>query len=382
MRLDSRSILAIIATLLLAATVSTQPAQAQTFKVLHTFHGGSRDGLGPYGAVILDQAGNLYGTTSGGGTGVGQPCGNISRCGTVFKMNKSGKLTWLYSFHFGNGAGPMVGLLRDTAGDLYGTTTYGGKTTGACGNLGCGVVFKLNKTGSRETVLHRFKGQADGENPESVLTEDTAGYIYGTTIFGGIAYGVVFRVDPAGKETVLYTFEGGTDGGSADSGLIWGTGTRLYGGAGFGAHDHGIVFAMDTAGRETVLYNFSGTDGDGPSSVLIADAAGNLYGTTQGGGNSECGGTGCGVVFKLSPQSYEGWTESVLTSFARFPAAPTARTLSWGRWLATQRETCTAPRTSEAVMTMGRFSSWILPARKLCCIVSQVGLTERTLGAV
>jgi uncharacterized repeat protein (TIGR03803 family) len=303
---------AMVALWLMVAAAGTQPAQAQTFKVLHTFHG--KDGAFPIGQLVLDKAGNIYGTTGSGGNVVCQQ--DYQGCGTVFKLDKNGARVWVHSFNFNNGSGPMAGVLRDTAGNLYGTTTFGGKTTKACGSGGCGVVFKLDRTGRRETVLHFFKGFTDGNNPEALLTQDPAGNIYGTTIWGGSEdNGVAFKIDSAGKEGVLYTFQGGSDGGSDYPGVISGPGGLLYGVAGWGAFGDGVVFDLDTAGNETVLHSFSGADGLGPSSVLIADASGNLYGTTSGGGNRGCGGTGCGVVFELSPQSGGYWTESVLYVF-------------------------------------------------------------------
>jgi uncharacterized repeat protein (TIGR03803 family) len=311
----TQAVFTIFLTFLLVSAVAIQPAQAKTkFKVLHTFHG--KDGAFPGGQLVRDVAGNIYGTTGSGGNPTCQQ--DQQGCGTVFKLSKNGKQVWIHSFDGKNGWGPAAGVLRDTAGNLYGTTIYGGKVitkNNLCG-LGCGTVFKLDKTGKKESVLHRFKGYADGYNPEALLTRDPTGNIYGTTISGGFeSNGVVFKVDQAGAESVLYTFKGGADGGSDYPGLIWGPGSLLYGVAGWGAFGDGVVFDLDTAGNETVLHSFSGGDGGGPSSILIADAAGNLYGTTQGGGNRECGGTGCGVVFELSPNSDGSWTETVLYVF-------------------------------------------------------------------
>jgi uncharacterized repeat protein (TIGR03803 family) len=305
-----------LALLLVSAIVPTQ-AQARKFRVLHTFKG--RDGGGPMGVLIRDTAGNIYGT-AGGGTG---KCSKFG-CGTAFKLNKAGKQVWLHSFGGGNGRQPMAGLLHDAAGNLYGTTVFGGKMTQACGGaqgFGCGVVFKLDKAG-KETVLYKLRGMPDAWNPEALLVQDTAGNLYGATYEGGPDnWGTVFKVDATGKETILHSFAGpptgGGDGATPGPGVSRDVAGNIYGvtGAG-GAFGAGTVFELDTTGKETQLYSFTGgADGGGPGSVLLFDSQGNLYGTTGNGGNSECGGTGCGVVFELSPQSDGSWTESVLYTF-------------------------------------------------------------------
>jgi uncharacterized repeat protein (TIGR03803 family) len=300
-----KTIFVIFITLWLASAIV--PTQAQKFKVLHTFHG--KDGAIPWTQLTRDAVGNFYGTTSEGGEGV---CSNYG-CGTAFKLDKNGKQVWLHSFNGKNGRQPMAGLLRDAAGNLYGTTVEGGDMT--CFSQGCGTVFKLDTTGT-ETVLHKFSGSPDGEMPEALLVKDAAGDLYGTTYLGGASggYGTVFKLEKAGKETILHSFagppDGGGDGAYSYAGVIRDSAGNLYGvtGAG-GVYCCGTAYEVDTAGEETLLYSFSGADGGGPSSVLVADAAGNLYGTTEGGGN------GCGVVFELSPQSGGGWAESVLYVF-------------------------------------------------------------------
>ena len=310
----ARAVFAISVTLLLAS-VATQPAQAQTFKVLHTFHGAPSDGEAPLGVLIRDTAGNLYGTTTEGGTG---KCGTTG-CGTAFKLNKAGKLVWLHSFNGKNGEYPFAGLYRDLAGNLYGTTVEGGDTT--CFSLGCGTVFKLNGAG-REALLYSFTGSPDGEMPEALLVGDAGGNLYGTTYSGGTSeYGTVFELSASGTETILHSFagppDGGGDGADAYAGVIRDASGNLY-----GVTDSWRclllrdVYEIDAAGTETLLYSFTGfPDGDGPLSVLLMDPEGNLYGTTKVGGNGECGGSGCGVVFELSPQPDGSWTESVLYVF-------------------------------------------------------------------
>jgi uncharacterized repeat protein (TIGR03803 family) len=303
--------------LLLASAMVPTLAQARNFKVLHTFHG--RDGGSPTGVLVRDAAGNIYGTTIGGGTG---KCSKFG-CGTAFKLNKAGKQVWLHSFEGGNGWNPVAGLVRDASGNLYGATTFGGKITKVCGGTqvgGCGIVFKLDKTG-KETVLYKFKGTPDGFFPDALLVRDAAGNLYGTTPLGGSGgLGAVFKIDETGKETVLYSFTGGSDGCDPSHGVILDSAGNLYGvtmdgGAGFCNSGSGVVFKVDTGGKETVLHTFGGSDGANPDSVLLFDSQGDLYGTTANGGNGQCGGTGCGVVFELSPQSGGGWSEAVLYAF-------------------------------------------------------------------
>ena len=288
-----------------------KPTQAQTFKVLHTFRGG--DGAAPVSQLVRDKAGNLYGTTIIGGKGKCE-----LGCGTAFKLNKSGKMIWVHGFNGTNGEEPLAGLLRDAAGSLYGATVDGGDLN-CIPPYGCGTVFKLDKTG-KETVLHRFTGQPDGNGPEPLLVEDSVGNLYGTTyIGGGNGYGTVFKLDTAGKETILYNFTGGSDGCFPYPGVILDSAGNLYGvtlmgGAGFGNSGYGVVFKVNTSGNETVLHTFEGEDGANPDSVLLFDSAGNLYGTTQNGGSSVVCDGGCGTAFELSPQD-GSWSETVLYNF-------------------------------------------------------------------
>jgi uncharacterized repeat protein (TIGR03803 family) len=360
-RLRAVSVALALAIVLLPALVATRSAQGQTFTVLYSFTGGA-DGAETYAGLILDAAGNLYGATYWGGAS-----GGFNGYGTVFKLAKTGKETALYTFTGGSdGAHPAYEyLVRDAAGNLYGTTAYGGAYTGdngygtvlkvdktnketvlytftggsdganpyaglvrdAAGNLygttlnggasGLGTVFKLNKAG-KETVLHSFTGGGgDGSYPYAGLVRDAKGNLYGTAYEGGssgcyLGYGcgVVFKVDATGKETVLYAFTGtGGDGGFPDAGLVRDTQGNLYGTtAGQGASGYGTVFKLDKKGKETVLYSFTGTGGDGayPYSDLVRDAMGNLYGTTSQGG-----GSGAGTVFKLDKTG----NETVLYSF-------------------------------------------------------------------
>jgi uncharacterized repeat protein (TIGR03803 family) len=270
---------------------------------LYTFSGGS-DGGFLHSGLVRDAAGNLYGAAISGGD---TSCAAFG-CGVVFKVDQNGNESVLHSFKGPDGMEPFGNLVQDTAGNLYGITPIGGASGGCSANGGCGVVFKVDPTG-KFTVLHSFTG-TDGESPEAGLTLDAAGNLYGTTSAGGaFGFGVVFKLDLAGQETALYSFTGGTDGGAPfgvmvrdSEGNLFGTtnsGGDLTTGFGFGV---GVVFKLDASGRETVLHSFTGgADGANPVAGLVQDKRGHLYGVTFGGGapGGPCGGSGCGVVFKL-----------------------------------------------------------------------------------
>ncbi|MGB6386424.1 MAG: choice-of-anchor tandem repeat GloVer-containing protein [Terriglobales bacterium] len=271
----------------------------KNFSVLYNFNSEfPGDSYGPSGPLLLDSAGNLYGAW-GGGSGKCQ-AGPDNTCGVVFKLDPSGSETVLHAFSRPKyGEYPEEGLVMDAAGNLYGTTTGGG-------HGGAGTVFKLDPAGD-ETVLHTFTGKPDGSEPWAGLIKDSAGNLYGTTIFGGQGNcqerpcGVVFKVDTNGNETVLYRFTGGADGGLPAAGLVMDSAGNLYGTT---TYIFGNVFKLDPAGDLTVLHTFTGgTDGNNPVGAgLTLDSAGNLYGTTITGGNlADCDGDGCGVVFKITP---------------------------------------------------------------------------------
>jgi uncharacterized repeat protein (TIGR03803 family) len=269
-------------------------------KVLHSFSQTDGDGAFPwYGTLARDPSGNLYGTTLTGGID-GELC-----CGTVFKVTASGDETVLYRFSGINGDGfPQAGVVRDSSGNLYGTTQNGGPDN-------AGTVFKVDPTG-KKIVLHSFTGSTDGAYPMAGVVLDAKDNVYGTTISSGSApyAGTVFKVDPTGKETVLYTFTGSTDGGTPESGLIRDSRGNLYGTTYAGGTDGaGTVFKVDTSGQETVLYNFTGgIDGAFPTEAsLVRDSAGNLYGTAPQGGTADFG-----VVFKIDTTG----KETVLHSFS------------------------------------------------------------------
>jgi uncharacterized repeat protein (TIGR03803 family) len=213
----------------------------------------------------------------------------------VFRVDKSGKETVLYTFNpsNGDGASSYGGLARDAAGNLYGTTYSGGSTSFG------GTVFKLDTKGV-ETVLYNFGVQnGDGLFPTGGLIRDSAGNLYGTAQSGGASgFGAVFKVDKNGKETVLYSFASGTDGSTPFiDGLLRDAKGNLYGMTSEGgAFSFGTIYKLDSAGKETVLHSFTGKGGKIPYGSLILDKQGNLYGAT-----SEGGAHGGGVVFKLTP---------------------------------------------------------------------------------
>ena len=332
-------IAALLIMLLSTLTLAATNASAQFATPLYSFTGST--GNQPSAGLIEDASGNFYGTAWEGGDNL-TLCGGVG-CGVVFELvNSSGSYTEkvLYSFTGGtDGAEPLAGLILDKAGNLYGTTQIGGTTC----SVGCGVVFKLAPpvapdTTWTETVLYSFTGSDDGVAPVAGLIMDASGNLYGTTSEGGVSpnhYGTVFElVNSSGSytEKVLYSFTGGNDGVAPNAGLIMDASGNLYGTTSYGggstacAVGCGTVFELTppvapaTTWSETQLYAFTGSsDGAQPQGGVVMDASGNLYGTTAvGGDTSLCGGaqgpgsTGCGVVFKVTPSSK---TETALYAF-------------------------------------------------------------------
>jgi uncharacterized repeat protein (TIGR03803 family) len=289
--------------LLLSTTITPCLAQNWHETVLNSFN--IIDGSEPISGVIRDKAGNLYGSTVLGGA---NSCDGTTQCiGTVFKLDASGQETVLHKFTGSGGAFPESGVTLDSAGNLYGTTLNDSADGGA--GLGGGIVYKIDASG-QATVLYKFCALslcADGSNPLAALTLDSAGNLYGTTETGGAnGHGVVYKLDPAGHETVLHSFTGGSDGADPAAGVMFHKG-NLYGTTFGGGQpgNCGVVYKLNSAGNETVLYTFTcGVDGYGPASSLVFDSAGNLYGTTSYGGDGSCfihrGPSGCGVVYKLA----------------------------------------------------------------------------------
>ncbi len=281
-----------------AVLIVAPAASAQTFHVVHNFTGG-HDGGDPLNGFVVDPAGNLYGAASTGGA---------SNNGVVFKINSKGGETVLHGFKGGkDGSGPQGFLIRDSAGNLYGTTFAGG-------TYGLGTVFKI--VGTKETVLYSFGGQSDGANPESGLAMDAAGNLYGTTSAGGTkGYGIVFVLAPVGAtwtESVLYSFGTGTDGQVPVGGVSLDAAGNLYGTASAGgSYGYGTVFELVKASgwKENILHNFqNANDGAVPYAGLIADQSGNFYGAaTEGGAN------GGGTIYELTP-SNGSWNFSVVYS--------------------------------------------------------------------
>jgi uncharacterized repeat protein (TIGR03803 family) len=345
-------IIAVAAALSLVILGGAASAASPSRKDVWNFTGGS-DGHEPQGNVLATKDGSLYGVTSAGGT---------SDNGVVFRNKPYGSTdrgeSTVWNFTGGNdGSTPMAGVIEDSSGALYGTASRDGAGR-------AGTVYRLSppaagQTAWTETTLWAFSGGADGGQPVSALVADQSGsgVLYGTTSFGGTSnLGTVFELSPpaAGQtswtETVLWSFTGDDKGASPAAGLVQAAdgslfGTTLKGGAGVGTvfkltpHNGGTSWGMGT------IWTFSGgADGATPAASLVADGAGNLYGTTQFGGANYCpqanwpfygepntdsdyaanaayvtnGGNGCGVVFELSPPAQPGaaWVQTVLFTFA------------------------------------------------------------------
>jgi uncharacterized repeat protein (TIGR03803 family) len=353
-----------------------------TETILYAFQGAaSKDGADPTGGVTFDSEGNLYGTTTYGGS-TKSPC-PTNGCGTIFKLNHDAR-GWteniLYEFHDGSdGEYPSTDLVIDTAGNLYGTIpaainvgnlfelspasgtwnltvlhVFAGVqndgyepnavTIDAAGNLfgttylgganSFGVVFEMTpgSGGWQYSVLYTFANTGDGGNPLTGVTVDGSGNIYGTTWYGatGSKNGAVFELSQSAgggwTESVLYSFAGGTDG-SFPGGSPLFVGGNLYGNTKYGGPANaGTIYELAPASgggwSESVAYSFPATDGSYPFGDLVADSSGNLYGTTSGGGFNECFAYGdptedvnCGAVFELTPAANGAWKETILHEF-------------------------------------------------------------------
>lgn len=367
----SRSAYTTLFTTAVVGLVTAAAWAAGTTKVVYSF-AGDNDGEYTDTELVRDSAGNLYGTTVQGG---------LSKSGTVFEVTPAGVHTVLYNFKGGTDGGePYKGVTLDAHGNLYGTAVTGGG--GSCEG-GCGVVYQLTNSGGvwTQTVIHTFLG-SDGSGPGSPVAFDRHGSLYGTTPTGG-AYGlgVVYRISPNGTGGwnfhVIHNFTGGADGigggagrllidsstnvyGVCTTGGVNGLGTvfelspiggkwqfttlyafksqpdaawpygglvadglgNLYGTTYYGGTSgNGTVYRLSLSNgtwSETGMYSFRGSaDGANPISTLVADGAGNFYGTTSAGGAS----CGCGTIFKMTRSATGGWTESAVY---RFPGAPNA----------------------------------------------------------
>lgn len=318
--MTSKRLLIVVTLVALALVPSTWARSGKEYK----FKGGS-DGAIPRGGLVSDGAGSFYGATANGGLGYGM----------VYKMTLGQDGSWtetvIYKFKSGtDGGGPECNLVFDNAGNLYGTTAGGGQWSS-------GTVFEMSPAQGgtwTESVLYSFRGGTDGATPETGVILDSAGNLYGSTLFGGCnptnCPGVVFELTPnqggSWTERILYTFQGGADGEFA-SGLVLDSAGNLYGSTyfggtiqgGCGSGGCGTVFELTPAQSgswtKTVLYAFKySLDGAYPSSGVVFDSAGSLYGEASNGGSFACPFVGCGVVYELTPES-GSWKFSVAHTF-------------------------------------------------------------------
>jgi uncharacterized repeat protein (TIGR03803 family) len=318
-----------------------------SYSVLHTFAGPFSDGGNPFGAPILDSAGNVYGTTTNGGQ---------AGCGIVYRLSPTvgGEYqeTILHSFNRfvsrnKDGCNPGSYLVFDATGNLYGTTNKGGGggTNGTFCDNGCGTVFKLAPKGHgkyKESVIHSFpgtKGNTDGQNPVGGLVFDSAGNLWGSTPVGGVGgFGTVFELTPnpdgTYTESTLYSFTGASTGFFPNTNLVIDQAGNLYGTTVNGGLDHGdgVVFRVTPQPgggvEESIIHTFfcnamACNDGVTPFNGLTIDSNGTLYGTVDlgGGASGQCGGPpnlGCGIVYTLTPNAQGEFTETILYRFQGF----------------------------------------------------------------
>jgi len=315
-------------------------APAQTYSVIHSFSNGY-NGAWPWSELTLGQGGHIYGTTFHGGYRGEQACQDDNEqqgCGIVFDLhqrNGAWMFDTLYALRFEDGAYPHAGVVIGSDGALYGVGRTGGQTGGNCGGSGCGTVYKvrplptppLNTLASWNlTKIYTFLGtDYDGANPSSSLVQDAAGNLYGGNYGGPDNCGVIYQLSRSGSSWTFtdiyngfYCPEGNV--GIAPGGLLFDNTGHLYGTTYYGGHTSctaaqgcGTVFMLTNTGLGWVgitLYEFNQSiDGAFPGG-LVMDAAGNLYGGTEGGGPN-----GGGTVWELSP-SNGGWSFQVLHSFA------------------------------------------------------------------
>jgi uncharacterized repeat protein (TIGR03803 family) len=318
-----------------------------TYRVIHSFVGAFSDGGNPFGAPIVDSAGNVYGTTTIGGKG---------DCGIVYRLSPTAggeyKETILHSFNKFNkrnedGCNPESYLVSDAAGNLYGTTNTGGGggVNGTFCDNGCGSVFKLAPNGDgtyTETVIHSFpgtKGNTDGRNPVGGMVFDSAGNLWGSTQAGGNGNGTVFELTPNSDgtytESTLFRFTGVSTGFDPNTDLVIDKAGNLYGTATNGGlnNGNGVVFKVTPQPgggvKESIIHTFPRCnatvcpDGVSPFNGLTIDANGTLYGTVDlgGGASDQCGAPpafGCGIVYKLTPNAQGKFTETILYRFQGF----------------------------------------------------------------
>ncbi|MGD0988753.1 MAG: choice-of-anchor tandem repeat GloVer-containing protein [Candidatus Sulfotelmatobacter sp.] len=282
--------------------------------ILYNFKGGGGDGANPHSAPVFDSAGNLYGSTVGGGLNA-KLCN--SGCGVVYKLAPSGNGAWtetiLHEFTGGTDGGvAYAGVVLDGAGNIYGANEIGGTS-------GNGVFYELSATSGswQEVVFHNFGGKPDVADAYATPAFD-AGNIYGTSYGGGAhGQGAVYELSQSNgswTEQVLYSFKGGNDGAEPFAPVIFDQAGNIYGTTAEGGTESvGTAFELLVAQgwKKVILHQFLGLEsGDGANpNGLVFDAKGNLYGTTVGGGTDNPG-----TIFKLTPTSH-GWKETILYNF-------------------------------------------------------------------
>ena len=290
----------LLVVVLAVGALAASPLHAQTFKVIHSFTGGT-DGSSPTAGFVINKYGAMWGTASSGGA---------SGAGVVYRINTAGKLTPLYSFTGGADGGTPQSSLIFKNSFLYGTASSGGAN-------GQGVVYRVNMTTGAEKVLYSFQGGTDGSSPVGRLAMDAAGNLYGATSSGGASgNGTVFEITTKDKEIILHSFGAG-EGANPVAGVTFDSAGNVYGTASAGgAYGNGTVFELTKSSgwTESTLHDFElTTDGGVPYAGLVLDGSGNLWGATTDGGDG--GSSGGGTLFELSPV-VGGWSFSTIYTLA------------------------------------------------------------------
>jgi len=258
------------------------------------------DGSQPAAGLVRDSAGDLFGTAEGGGA-------NLN--GTVFELPVgASSVTAIVTFNTANGSFPIGGLIADSNGNLYGATSQGGANND-------GTIFEIASGSNNLTTLATFNG-ANGMSPQSSLLLDSSGNLFGTANSGGAnGDGTIFEVTAGSSSVTTLVDFNGTNGSTPSGGLIFDSAGDLYGttSAGGAGNNDGTIFQLPASAHAvTTLYSFAGADGANPRSTLLADATGTLFGTTQAGGWSNEG-----TVFKLADTGFVTPTKLV---FSQAPA--------------------------------------------------------------
>lgn len=339
---QKRRVARALSSLILVVLLEAMSTASVTYQVLHNFSGS--DGANPSARLFMDPQGNLFGVTQQGGNYAETQCQEFG-CGVAFQMKPAVGGGWDYNvIHTfckvaacADGAEPVGGLIADSSGNLYGAAAEGGNNAAPCQGYSCGLIYKLTPTAYGEwkfTILYRFSGSSDGWFPIGGLVFDSTGSLYGVALYGGdtgcvlpyVSYGcgVVYKLVPNPRGTrwvqkILYTFTG-PDGAAPVAGLIFDTAGNLYGTTESGGQRNynlctliycGLLFQLSPTPsgpwQETIVHEFTGHgDGGLPTSNLIFDTAGNLYGTSAEGG--------FGDVYEFIPQIGGGWKEKVIGS--------------------------------------------------------------------